>query len=168
MSAPPIPQRIPALTWRRPSLLWTPLSLALAIGWPAVLFYNDVALRQLALVAGAAVFALALTTLGAGWAMGQAPRARRIVVMHVVIAGAIASLAAPFVLTNLLAAVSEYAHAGSGASLNLVTSLAILPLALVLGLPIALASGVLFAWVALSRPRSQEQTPGDRDVQPFR
>ena len=106
------------------------------------------------LVAGASVFALALATLGASWALGRAPRARRIVVGHVVIAGALASLAAPFVLTQLLAIVADYEHAGAGQRFTLPMSLALAPLALVLGLPVALASGIVFAWVALTAPKN--------------
>ena len=154
MRALPIPQRIPPLSWRRPAFIWTPLALALAIGWPAALFYRDAGLQQLVLVAGASVFALALATLGASWALGRAPRARRIVVGHVVIAGALASLAAPFVLTQLLAIVADYEHAGAGQRFTLPMSLALAPLALVLGLPVALASGIVFAWVALTAPKN--------------
>lgn len=173
MRGPPIPQRIPPLTWRRPTFLWTPVALALAVGWPAGLFYMDGGPQRLALVAGAAVFALALVTLGVSWGFGHAPKARRVVVLHVVVAGAIASLAAPFVLTQLLATVANYEHDGSGENFTLAMSLAMTPLALVLGLPIALISGIVFAWVALAKPRG---LPGEvldddvfrNDVQPFR
>jgi hypothetical protein len=159
-----IPHRIPPLRWRQPAFLWTPIALAIAIGWPAALFSVDSAPQRLALVAGAAVFALALITLGASWAMGKPPRARRIVVLHVVIAGAIAALVMPFVLTEVLAAV-----AGDGETFSIAMSLAMTPLALVVGLPITLVSGIMFAWLALVR-----QLPDDRemierrDVQPFR
>jgi hypothetical protein len=176
MRGPPIPQRIAPLIWRRPSLLWTPLALALAIGWPSALFYNDPGLQRLTLVAGSAVFALALLTLGGSWLIGRAPRTRRIVVVHVVMAGAIAAIAAPFVLTELLAAVADYQHAGAGQNFTFAMSLAMAPLALVLGLPIALISGVLFAWTALTRPHQRKPDDDDllgdrvfiRDVQPFR
>jgi hypothetical protein len=168
-----IPQRIPPLTWRRPSLLWTPVALALAIGWPAALFYSEPGLQRLALITGAAVFALALISLGVSWALGRAPRARRIVVLHVVVAGAITALAAPFVLTELLAAVADYESAGAVANFTLAMSLALASLALVLGLPIALVSGILFAWVALARPHVAaeallDDAPFRHDVQPFR
>ncbi|MBS0384391.1 MAG: hypothetical protein JSS00_03475, partial [Proteobacteria bacterium] len=68
MAPPPIPQRIPPLSWRQPTALWTPIALAVAIGWPAVAFYNDASLQHLVVIAGAAVFALALITLGVSWA----------------------------------------------------------------------------------------------------
>jgi hypothetical protein len=141
----------------------------LAIGWPAGLFVNDAGLQRLALVAGAAVFAVALVSLGASWALGRAPKARRIVVLHVVIAGTLASLAAPYVLTELLAAVADYEHAGARANFSFAMSLALTPLALVLGLPIALISGVVFAWVALAPPTPPRRARIAReDVQPFR
>jgi hypothetical protein len=173
MAGPPIPQRIPPLSWRRPAILWTPVALAIAIGWPAALFYQDAAPQRIALIASAAVFALALTTLGVSWAMGRAPRARRIVVLHVVVAGVIAALLAPFVLTELLKTVADIGQAGAGEQFTLTMSLAMVPLALVLGLPIALISGIIFAWTALVR---RHGAPGDvlndgvfrNDVQPFR
>ncbi len=174
MAEPPsIPQRIPPLSWRRPAFVWTPAGLALGVGWPAALFYQDAAPQRLALVAGAAVFAIALLTLGASWAMGRAPRARRIVVVHVVMAGAVAALLAPFVLTELLATVANLESAGAGEQFTLTMSLAMVPLALVLGLPIALVSGILFAWTALVR---RHGAPGDvlddgvfrNDAKPFR
>jgi hypothetical protein len=174
MVPPPIPQRIPPLTWRQPALLWTPIALAAAIGWPAVMFYNDLGLQQLVVIAGAAVFALALVTLGASWMIRRPPKTRRTVVMHVVVAGAIASLIAPFVLTQLLAAVADYSHSGAAANFTLPMAVALLPLAIVLGLPVALLSAVAFTWIALKRQRPLE--PHDllndgmlhSDVQPFR
>lgn len=167
MSPPPIPQRIPPLTWRQPSVLWTPAALAVAIGWPAALFYNDLSLQQLAVILGAAVFALALTTLGASWALRRPPKTRRTAVMHVILAGAIACLAAPFALTNLLSAASNPA----GAHFTSAMALAMLPLTIVLGLPMTLISAVMFCWIALKRPPPPE--PEDvigyhGDMQPFR
>jgi len=50
-------------------------------------------------------------------------------------------------------------------------SLAMVPLALVIGLPMALVSGIVFAWVALKRSGvgSGDLMDDDRfDVQPFR
>jgi hypothetical protein len=159
----PIPQRIAPLSWRKPAALWTPLALAAAIGWPAGLFYNEPGLQRLALVVGAGVFALALITLGAAWAIGQAPKTRRAVVLHVLAAGAIAAFAAPFALTKLLAAVADYNHHGAGETFSLAMALAMTPLALLLGLPIALISGLMFAWVALAQGRV-----GHGDLMDFR
>lgn len=171
MPAQPIPQRIAPLTWRRPTFVWTPLALAAAIGWPAALFYQDQTPQRLALVAGAAVFAIALTTLGIGWAMGRPPKARRVVVVHVVIAMFIAALVAPFVLTQVLAALADYKQDGAGQQFSLDMSLAMTPLVIVVGLPIGLVSGILFAWIALARPRVDSADIIDdfrSDVQPFR
>lgn len=168
----PVPQRIAPLTWRKPTLVWTPLALALAIGWPAAVFYNDPNPQRLALVAGAAMFALALISLGVSWMMGRAPKARRIVVLHVVIAGALAALAAPFVLIELLALVADYEREGAGESFTFAMSLAMIPLALVIGLPMALVSGIVFTWVALKRTAVGDGDLLDDgvfrdDVQPF-
>lgn len=169
MSAPPIPQRIPPLTWRQPAFLWTPIALAAAIGWPAAMFYYEPDMQRVTLVAGFIVFAIALVTLGASWMMGHAPRARRIVVLHVVIAGLIAACLTPFALSQILALVADYESSGSGQQFSLAMSLAMLPLTIVLGLPMALISGIVFAWLALNRPRFDPEMDGPhRDVQPFR
>jgi hypothetical protein len=153
MKPAPIPQRVPPLTWRGPTFVWTPLALALAVGGPAALLAGDGALMQFALVAGATIYAMALTTLGGAWALGRAPRTRREVVLHVLAAGAIASVLAPFVLTELLSVVANYEHAGAGDAFTFGMSLSIMPLALVLGLPITLATAIVFSIVALERPR---------------
>jgi hypothetical protein len=168
MDHPPIPVRIPPLTWRKPVFLWTPLALAAAIGWPALLFQNDGALQKLAVVAGAAVFALAMVTLGIAWGTGKAPRTRRTVVIHVLFAGAIASLLAPFVLTTLLAGVADYEHAGDGARFSIEMSLAMVPLGLVIGLPVGLVSGIVFAWLGLTRAKLEDDGLGAFETQPFR
>ncbi|MDZ4692043.1 hypothetical protein [Terricaulis sp.] len=148
----PIPQIIAPLTWRRPALIWTPLALAAAIGWPAALFMEEPSLQRLALVAGMAVFAIALITLGASWALGKAPRARRVVVLHVVLAGALIAVLAPFVLTQLLAALADYEQNGAAAaSFTTDMALAMAPLALIIGLPMTSVSALLFSWLALTR-----------------
>lgn len=169
MRAAPIPQRIPPLTWRRPSFLWTPAALALAISWPAALFSGDSASLRLVLVFGAIVFVLALISLSAGWTLGRAPRTRRVVVLHVLGASAAVIVAAPFVLPELLAGDSSAA----AQALTVEMALAMTPLALVLGLPIMLVSGLVFAVLALARPRPEGELLGEnvfnlQDVQPFR
>jgi hypothetical protein len=169
MRSPPIPQRIPPLEWRAPSFIWTPLALALAIGWPATLVPGEPALQRLVLAAGGLVFALALVTLGASWALGRAPRARRTVVLHVLAAGALAAIFAPFALTQMLA-VSAQASAGEA---TFILSLAMTPLALIIGLPVALVSGLVFALVAMTRRAPPPAILDDadlppHDVQPFR
>jgi hypothetical protein len=170
MARPPVPQRIPPLRWRAPAFVWTPVGLALSIGWPAALFYNDAGLRQLIVIVSAAVFAFSLVTLGASWGLGIAPRTRRTVILHVLFAGIVATLTAPFALTRLLGAVAHYQQHGAS-EFSLTMSLAMTPLALMLGLPVALISGALFAWVALQRPKLDEgmgENVHSMDVQPFR
>jgi multisubunit Na+/H+ antiporter MnhG subunit len=162
MAERPIPQRIPPLMWRAPAFVWTPLALALATGWPAGLFYQEPTLQRVALIAGAIVFALALVTLGVSWATGKAPRTRRVVVLHVVLAGAFTALTAPFALTGLISAA-----VGEGVTLTPGMAFALTPLALLLGLPVTLISAMLFAWIALKRPPLEEDLVGF-DVQPFR
>jgi hypothetical protein len=168
MRSSEVPHRIPPLSWRKPSFLWTPLALALAIGWPAALFYQSAPLLRFILVAGAMVFALALITLGASWALGRAPRTRRTVVIHVLLAGALTAFAAPFVLTELLGAVANRAETFSAGM-----AMAMTPLALVIGLPVFLISGTLFAFAALARTKAPSALLEDdfarpHDVQPFR
>ncbi|MEZ5995371.1 MAG: hypothetical protein R3C25_06425 [Hyphomonadaceae bacterium] len=170
MIGPPIPQRIPPLAWRGPAWLWTPLALAVAIGWPALIFYDDAAPQRLALTALFAVFAIALVTLGLSWAIGRAPKARRIVVLHVVIAGVIVAALAPFLLTWVLSIVTPQ-EAAAGARLS--AALVLTPLVFVLGLPVALISGIAFAWIALEQTGAigggdvLEDGVFHHDVQPF-
>lgn len=169
MRSPPIPQRIPPLTWRQPAFLWTPFALALAIGWPVALFYDDTGPQRVAIAALLIIFALALVSLGASWALGRAPRSRRIVVLHVVSAGVITALLAPFVLTWALAAVANYESEGAAEHFTLAMSLATTPLVLMLGLPVILVSGILFAWTALKRGIPKTDAEDYRhQVQPFR
>lgn len=167
MRGPPIPQRIPPLAWRRPAFLWTPIALALSIGWPVAAFYDDPTPQRLVITALFAVFAVALVTLGASYALGRAPKTRRIVVLHVVAAGAIAALAAPFALTFLLSALAG--HEGAAEHFSLAMSVATTPLVVMLGLPVVLVSGIVFAWTALKRGTPpQREEDYRRDVQPFR
>src|SRR5690242_5457420 len=147
MRRTPIPQRIPPLRWRGPALLWTPLALIAAVSWPAGLFYSDPDLQKLTLIVGALVFAFALVTLGVSWGLGIAPRTRRTVVLHVLAASVIASVAAPYGLTQLLSLVAGGAKASNDAGVSISAWLAVEPLAIILGLPVALISGMLFAWI---------------------
>ena len=165
MEHKPIPQRIAPLAWRKPAFVWTPLALAAAIGWPYLAFREDGALAHMALIAGAFVYAMALTSLGVAWAFGRAPRSRREVVLHVIAAGAIAALGAPYVLTRLLGAAAE----GGADGFSMAMAMGVTPLAVVLGLPVALLSGLVFALIALRRPRAEAAEPRETfDVQPFR
>lgn len=165
MRGQPIPQRIPPLSWRKPAFLWTPIALALSIGWPVALFYEDAGPQRMAIAALFVVFAIALVTLGASWVMGRPPKSRRIVVLHVVTAGVLAALAAPFVLTWLLGLI---AHEGAAEQFSLAMSLATTPLVVMLGLPVVLVSGIVFAWTALKRGTPVSEEDYRHEVQPFR
>lgn len=171
MRRPHIPTRIPPLNWRKPAVLWTPAALAVAVGWPALALRDDGPMAQLALIAGATAFAIGLVTLGASWALGRAPRTYRAVILHILAAGAIVAIGAPFVLTELVATVADYKTEGAGQGVSLSSSLAMVPLALLLGLPIALISGMAFAVLALAK-RSKRELADDEmfrrhHVQPF-
>ena len=168
MRGQPIPQRIPPLTWRKPAFLWTPIALALAIGWPAALFYEEPNPQRFAISSLFVVFAIALISLGVSWFAGRPPKTRRVVVLHVVTAGAIGALLAPFILTWLLALVAEYEHEGAAEHFSLVMSLATTPLVVMIGLPVVLISGIMFAWVALKRGAPVREEDYRHDVQPFR
>ncbi len=165
MRGQPIPQRIPPLAWRKPAFLWTPIALALSIGWPIALFYEDVGAQRLAITALFVVFAMALVTLGVSWMTGRPPKSRRIVVLHVVTAGVITALVAPFALTWLLALI---AHEGAAEQFSPAMSFTTTPLVVMLGLPVVLVSGILFAWTALKRGAQVSQEVHRHDVQPFR
>ncbi|MEZ5956867.1 MAG: hypothetical protein R3C27_06620 [Hyphomonadaceae bacterium] len=168
MRGQPIPQRIPPLTWRKPAFLWTPIALALAIGWPAALFYQEPNPQRFAIASLFIVFAIALTSLGASWIMGQPPKTRRVAVLHVVSAGVMAALLAPFVLTWLLTLVAEHEHEGAAEHFSLAMSLATTPLVVMIGLPVVLVSGILFSWIALKRGLPMREQDYRHDVQPFR
>jgi hypothetical protein len=151
--------------------LWTPLGLGVAISWPTALFYNDAGLQHLSIIVSAAVFAFALVTLGVSWGLGAAPRTRRTVILHVLAAGLIAALIGPLALAQLLASLADDQKTGVAANFSLPMSAAITPLALIVGLPVALISGSLFAWIALKRPKPDNGMGPHihaTDVQPFR
>jgi hypothetical protein len=174
---PTILQRIPPLTWRQPVLVWTPAALALALGWPALILRGDGGLAQTALIGGALVFALGFMSMGAAWLLGRAPRTRREVVLHLLAAGTLVALAAPFALMSLLDAVAEAEQTSTG--LRAATPYALTPLALVIGLPVAFFYGLVFSLVALvkrpsltapkRRATRDTRTREERmhDVQPF-
>jgi hypothetical protein len=139
MDAPPIPERIPPLTWREPAFFWTPLALALALAAPIGLFFFDRSLIMAALIALIAAFVLALAWLGLKWARGRPPKARRLVVEAVVTSALVIAIIGPFVQFATYALRLEHAWP-------------LVLFALMLGLPLALISGTLFAWTALDRP----------------
>lgn len=168
MRRPHIPSRIPPLVWRKPAFVWTPLALGAAVGWPALALQQDGAIAQLALIVGATTFAIGLVTLGVGWMFGRPPRSYRTVILHVLTAGAIVALASPFVLTQILSTLAAYKDTAS--NLGTTSSIAMIPLALVLGLPAAFISGTLFGVVALMKPARRDPADDElfrHQVQPF-
>lgn len=148
----PIPRRIPPLEWRRPFLVWTPVAIVLAIGWPPLLLRGQPGLFELALIAGALTMALSVLSLGMAWALGRPPRSRRAVIRNILVSGAIVALTAPFVLFNLFSAVPTADGAPRQLGLDTGALYAMAPLALMLGVPIALFSAVVFSVVALVKP----------------
>lgn len=133
----PIPQRIAPLSWRKPAFIWTPLALALAAGWPAALFAQQPGLQRLALLGAIAVFAVALASLGAAFALGRVPKARRDIVRHVLMAATAVALLAPL------------ARAAASPAFTLDMAFAAIPLTLILALPVAFISALIFAYLAL-------------------
>lgn len=137
---PRIPKRIPPLTWRKPVGLWTPLALALALGWPALLFEQPQA-QRLALAFALIAAAVACVTLSMQWRRQGAVKARLTVVGHGVAGAALTAISAPFT-----------AHGFDSFAAALATT----PLLLAIALPLSLISSSLFAWTALARARHAE------------
>jgi MFS family permease len=154
----PIPRRIPPLRWRRPVLVWGPLAVVLALGWPALVLIADGGLLYFMLIVGALGFALALVSLGAAWLIGRAPKARRVVMAHVVAACALAALLAAPAFSWLLETLSDYEGLGRKIGIAPEASFALAPLALTLGLPAALFAGAVFSIVAFVKPAPEPPT----------
>ncbi len=147
-----VPQRIPPLAWRRPAVIWTPAALAAAIAWPCALVGWESAEARLIILGEVATFVLALLSLATSWATGRPPKTRRVVLLHVLIAAACVALIGPSALDAMLGTQSAAPPA-------------VAPLALVIGLPTALVSGLLFSWIALTpRPAVDDDDPSVRVV----
>jgi hypothetical protein len=157
MNIPPIPQRLPTLAWRAPVAVTIPFGLAIAIGWPLALFLDAPQSGRLALVCAGLTMTLGLSSIWLRWLIRGAPMARRVIVRHIVVSGALVSVAAPALLGALF-----------GGARDLGASIALAPLMLLVGLPIALVSGIAFALIALIHPRRIEEADFPRaDPQPF-
>jgi hypothetical protein len=144
MDAPPIPQRLAPLIWRAPIWLRTSLSLVLASAWPWALFFQDTSIQRFAFASLFASFALALAWLALSWLRERPPKARRLVVEAFVLASAVMAVAAPLFMSSLLA-------------FDLGDAWPLMALMLMLGLPVALASGCIFAWGALHQPPAPDE-----------
>ena len=154
MNTAPIPKRIPPLTWRKPALVCTPAALAASVLWPQLFLNDDPALSRLTLLGLVATFALTLIVLAVAWAMLRPPRSRRLVALYAVLAGAAVSLFGPFVANAIVA--------GPGGLAPITVS----PLVTVMGLPVVLASALLFAWIAL-KPADNADDDGTLDDDAF-
>ena len=163
-----VPELIPPLKWRGPAIIWTPLALALAIGWPALLLSSDGTMARGIGAAGVLTFILGLSTLGISWARGKPPHTHRDVLIHLVVSGALVSLAAPFVMVWLIEAAAAQRNPGADeVSLPLSASLSMIPLTLLVGLPTAFISALLFAVVALVKPpRAKPAQASERELFP--
>ena len=146
----PIPRRIKPLQWRQPALVWTPIALAMALGWPAFLLNSEAGFAPAMLIAGAVAFAAGLVSMGVAWMIGKPPRSRRVVLLHIVLPGAIAAFAAPFVLGFVLRLVAQAQNANAPLPDGMWWAAA--PMALLVGLPTTLFSALVFSIVALSKP----------------
>lgn len=147
-----IPQRLPALEWRKPAFLWTPIALALALGWPAWALSAEPGLMQMTLIAGAVAFAMAFVSLAYAWIRGRPPRTRLAVMEHILFAGLVSALLAPFAFGWLIGELNSYESVGAAAPPPSGLTLSTLPLALILGLGVSYAAGLIFALVALVKP----------------
>lgn len=166
--SPHVPELIPPLKWRAPAVLWTPLALALAIGWPALLLSSDATMARGVGAAGVLTFVLGLSTLGLAWARGKPPRSHRDVLVHLVVAGALVSLTAPFAMVWLIETAAAQRNPGAeNVSLPLSASLSMIPLTLLVGLPTAFISALVFAVVALVKPpRNTPAQASERELFP--
>jgi hypothetical protein len=147
----PIPQRFPALTWRKPAVLWAPAALILALGWPAWALMDEPGMLRFTVLAGAAALVVALISFGIFLALGKPPRTRRAVMHHVLLGGLVAALLSPFFLQSGLEALATQSGQ-TAAPLPHGAALALAPLCLVLGLPMAYVAGFAFSHVALIKP----------------
>ncbi len=108
-------------------------------------------MAQMAAIVGGIAFAIAAVSLGAAWLLGRPPRQRRTVIAHLLTAGAIAALASPFVFATLLDVLAQNEGAAESGLPNRI-AWALAPLALMLGLPLALFGGLVFSYVAMVKP----------------
>ncbi len=167
-TAPHVPELIPPLKWRGPAIIWTPLALALAIGWPALLLSSDGTMARGVGAAGVLTFVLGLATLGVAWARGKPPYTHRDVIVHLVVAGALVSLAAPFAMVWLIEAAAAQRNPGAEeVQLPMSASFSMIPLTLLVGLPTTFISAFIFAIVALVKPpRAKPAQASDRELFP--
>jgi hypothetical protein len=112
-------------------------------------------LMQAALIVGGAALLISLISLGVSYGVGAPPRSRLAVLGHVLFAGVTTTLAAPFLFTMVLDSLARSERSLISAGLGDASAWAVLPMALMLGLPTALLAGFALMIVALDKPRLQ-------------
>ena len=145
----PIPQRYPSLRWRKPVVIWTPIALALALGWPAYFVRDAPALMNTMLGAGAGALFIALGTTIVSFAFDRAPRTRRDIIVRTIWSGVAAAALTPLGYNVLVWAMRGASDPRPWID---VAALAATPLALLIGGPIALFAGLVFSFVAFVKP----------------
>lgn len=154
--------RFPALIWREPVWLWLPLAYVLSAGWPFVVLDGGGGMA-LALAIGVAITAALAIVTAIGFGEGERPlRARRDLVMLFLIYGAVSAVIAPTIVGYVTGAIGTSGFdAGMAASLW--------PLALMVGLPVALFAGLAFSAVLFVKPPARDpdlaitETPPPKD-----
>ncbi len=155
--------RFPALTWREPVWLWLPLAYVLAAGWPFVALEGGGGMA-LALAIGVAITAALALVTSIGFREGARPlRARRDIVMLFLIYGAVSAVFAPTIVGYVSGAIGTAGFTASMAS-------SLWPLALIVGLPVALFAGLAFSLVLFVKPPARDpdmavtETPPPKDA----
>ena len=140
--------RLPPLVWRKPGFFWGPLAFIIGLGAPAAALSAEGGFAIMAIVTVGAGMLSSLLSLAIAAASGRQPRSRREVMIHVLWLGALSALTAPIVFLMLVNAIDH------GAGLSAGLGLALWPLALSIGLPLALFGGLTLAYVAFTPDRT--------------
>jgi len=143
--------REPPLLWRSPAPLWALLALIVGLGLPWLILRDEGGMAQMALLVAGVGFCSALISLVIASSMGRAPRSRREVMVHVLWLGVLTALLAPILFQVLLHAMEGIEAPDGPNGLSGALPFALWPLALFLGLPMALFSGLVLSFVAFKR-----------------
>lgn len=151
--------RVPPLIWRRPGFLWGPVALAIALGAPALVFFQDGGFAQMVVVAAAVGLIAALVSLAIASAAGRPPRSRREIVLHALWLSLLSALLAPVAFQALLTAMEGIEAPSGPVGLDLMLPLALWPLAILIGLPTALFGGLTLGYIAFTPAWTEEDAP---------
>jgi len=151
------PPREPLLVWRKPAPLWAAAALVLALGPPAAVLHREGGMAQMTLIAATLGLLGALSALAFAGAVGSAPRTRRDIVALVIWFGLGAALLAPIAFQALLQAMEGVEGVAGPVGLPALLPIALWPLALIVGLPIALLGGLSLAFVAFELEKEEEE-----------